>query len=502
MAYRLSSVAYSSHFRGLYYCRSASLHGPLISPLPRREDLPLRFNKNKSFLPAFLRPLYHSFCSSYPFSDGKKLVSSSPWLMLPSSDSDLGTEVVADQQWDEYCFYRLKDQKIITLKNKQVSYDNENGCYEYPVHEKIPEHAMCVGSSHGWLAYASLVDGSFFLTNPVVCPARPSIMLPPTTKLPAYLMPSYREGEHVVRDRRSFGHTYIPGRGNVLTGANCKSVEKLSNYFIRKVIMSGDPGIDNEKDAVVVMAIQGERNELAFCKPGDKKWTDLEDQKLGEYGDIAYSHRDQLFYALKLDGNELEGWDLKDPSSPKRIEFGNKTWRSLMIGLTYYQRRLRDAAARAEYVLESPFGDKRLLVVHRFTNLSDDDDETFETWSFDVYEVDLETKAWVRLKSLGNCVLFLGCNQSFSLSATDFPELRPNSIYFTGDFNHIFRCAEFSFPDSYYRRVQQPPDAVFEGCDMGVYHLEDCSITPHYDGCHQVKKTKRPLPIWVTPKPC
>ncbi|KAK3038936.1 hypothetical protein RJ639_027564 [Escallonia herrerae] len=189
--------------------------------------------------------------------------------------------------------------------------------------------------------------------------------------------------------------------------------------------------------------------ELAFCKPGDREWTDLEDQKLGEYGDVAYSHRDQLFYALKLDGNELEGWDLKDPSSPKRNEFGNKTWRSLMTGLTYYQRRLRDASARAEYVLESPFGDKRLLVVHRFTNLIDEDDETFETWSFDVYEVDLETKAWVRLKSLGNCVLFLGCNQSFSLSATDFPELRPNSIYFTGDFNHIFCCTKFSFPDSY-----------------------------------------------------
>lgn len=56
-----------------------------------------------------------------------------------------------------------------------------------------------------------------------------------------------------------------------------------------------------------------------------------------------------------------------------------------------------------------------------------------KTLRFEVYKVNMKKQKLKPVKFLGERVIFLGLNQSFTLSASEFPGLRPNSIYFTDD---------------------------------------------------------------------
>ena len=58
----------------------------------------------------------------------------------------------------------------------------------------------------------------------------------------------------------------------------------------------------------------------------------------------------------------------------------------------------------------------------------DYDDVPFETKLFNVYKLDFRQKAWKRVKSLNDQVVFLGKNQSMSLSRHDWSECIPNSV--------------------------------------------------------------------------
>jgi hypothetical protein len=90
------------------------------------------------------------------------------------------------------------------------------------------------------------------------------------------------------------------------------------------------------------------------------------------------------------------------------------------------------------------------------------------------------------VECIGDRVLFLGPQQSFSVSALDFPELKPNSIYFP-----------------HYRREPVPGEQVPSMTrkswdnDIGFYCLEDHSITPPDD-----MEDGHYLPgYWVIPRP-
>ncbi|PHT47779.1 hypothetical protein CQW23_11987 [Capsicum baccatum] len=67
----------------------------------------------------------------------------------------------------------------------------------------------------------------------------------------------------------------------------------------------------------------------------------------------------------------------------------------------------------------------------------------YKTLTFDVFRVDFTNDDHIELQyidgTLGNRAFFIGSNSGFALSTTQFPELRPNSIYFTDNQTPLYR---------------------------------------------------------------
>ncbi|KAM3246976.1 hypothetical protein P3L10_008743 [Capsicum annuum] len=104
---------------------------------------------------------------------------------------------------------------------------------------------------------------------------------------------------------------------------------------------------------------------------------------------------------------------------------------------------------------------------------------TYGTTDFQVFQVDLATSKVTEMRELGDIAFFLGAYASLSVQASQFPGIKPNCIYFTDDYF-----------ESYF---------IYEeggGLDMGVFNLEDGSIQPHYD---VVSLNRVCPPTWVTP---
>jgi hypothetical protein len=172
----------------------------------------------------------------------------------------------------------------------------------------------------------------------------------------------------------------------------------------------------------------------------------------------------------------FEGWDLQQPF-PKMIHRLDHTT------YEYDQRTF-------EYLVES-LGD--ILLVVRY--LGPPTCPPSKTLRFDVFKLDFQQQTMERVECLGDRVLFL-CKYSFSVSAKDFPELNPNSIYFTHD-------DEEYWPGIYTIVGYTEEYCGGENCedyDIGFYCLEDHSITPLYDMENCLYCLHSPG-CWVIPKP-
>jgi len=102
-----------------------------------------------------------------------------------------------------------------------------------------------------------------------------------------------------------------------------------------------------------------------------------------------------------------------------------------------------------------------LLFVKRILKRKDDEFQDV-TLKFEVFKQQSSTKI-VEIKSLeGDDAIYLCDNYSMSVSALDFPGCLPNLIYFTDDYNLLWRCEPF-----------RPRD-------IGVFNMEDGSIRSHY----------------------
>ncbi|KAE8098381.1 hypothetical protein FH972_016450 [Carpinus fangiana] len=154
---------------------------------------------------------------------------------------------------------------------------------------------------------------------------------------------------------------------------------------------------------------------------------------------------------------EKIGWDLQQPS-PKMIHRLDHT--------------VDESDQRTfKYLVES-LGDILLVVKY----LGPPTRPPSKTQGFDVFKLDFQQQTMERVECLGDRVLFL-CNYSFSVSAQDFPELNPNSIYFTHD-DEEYWPGMYTI-DGYtleYRGGENREDY-----DIGFYCLEDHSITTLYD---------------------
>ncbi|KAK3227474.1 hypothetical protein Dsin_007336 [Dipteronia sinensis] len=93
-----------------------------------------------------------------------------------------------------------------------------------------------------------------------------------------------------------------------------------------------------------------------------------------------------------------------------------------------------------------------------------------------VYELDLSTNNWTRIKDLGNTSLFLNHSSSIPTESDDV-YVKPNRIYFTDD------CI-----DAYWFKGKKGRK------DMGIYNIEDGSIEPYFLGNSLNRLTP---PMWV-----
>ncbi|KAL3648032.1 hypothetical protein CASFOL_009000 [Castilleja foliolosa] len=397
-----------------------------------------------------------------------KQESSSPWLMLPP-------EFEAGGKTTSYEFYNLADNKVQTLS---------------PNDEIGDLRLTCRGSSHGWLALLSQQDDGFFLYNPI---SGRHIKLPSILNLP----------------------TSAPPPKDILTSAR----------YVSKVILSCSPDEDEENCRVLIL--RGSGNPLAFCCPGrSKDWTLMfDDENRRCYEDCVYSTRLKLFFVInshistdsyistvrygeifKLKERKLETWDLGDLSSPKLIKVDKCNYFTTMESFFWYN------CVRNEYLVVV---DEDLLLVIQYILFSvgpdgshyDDDDDRYKyetipdggrymTIGFEIFKYDDSEKGkfkYLDRSSLGDLAIFVGKhNHSVAIQATEFPGVKPNSIYFTdGIYTGELEGNESNDWDDYFWG---------SGHDIGIFNYQDKTVSQCYYPCDvQGMKIIVPAPIWFFP---
>ncbi|XP_021298512.1 uncharacterized protein LOC110427350 [Herrania umbratica] len=241
------------------------------------------------------------------------------------------------------------------------------------------------GSSHGWLA---AVNNSMIIT--LLNPFKDGI----TIDLPEIELPS--------DDRTSAGY----------------------QYDIHRVILSADPLLHPGNYVVVV--IYSFRARLAFYKPTQKNWIYL-DKNLMAFTDIIFYKN--LVYAIGNLGL-LVSFDVND-----NLDDNLKSPEVKILMST--SQRLEDYIDRA-YLVESSKGD--LFSIKKKVYFEDYDDIcAYFTKSFKVFKLVLDDQSGKFLeekevKNIEGDIVFVGDNHTLAVSALDFPEGQPNSIYFTDDF--------------------------------------------------------------------
>ncbi|KAF3641431.1 hypothetical protein FXO38_21639 [Capsicum annuum] len=200
-----------------------------------------------------------------------------------------------------------------------------------------------------------------------------------------------------------------------------------------------------------------------------------------QYDQIIYHSGKKLFYTLTARGwtIELEAWDLhSDPINRFHIEDQSQVLRDSMhdwppcmdeedmfdsvldsVESLNWDRRIHlvyDHQSQELFIVM-----RHVLEAHRkVLHIVNPDSITHKTMTFDVFKVDFINDNLMNLQylkdSIGKHAFFVGKKWSFVLSTTEFPELRPDSIYFADDhydWEHNFR-----------------------GHDMGIYDYKEDSI--------------------------
>ncbi|GFP93442.1 hypothetical protein PHJA_001488600 [Phtheirospermum japonicum] len=352
-----------------------------------------------------------------------------------------------------YKFYSLAENRVISLSGGESS-------------NLVPnEDLRFKGSSHGWLALYNPRNLDLFLYNPL---SRRHVKLPDVRSLPN-----------------------IP-QENLEGGYGC----------VIKVIISCSP---DEPDCRA-MIIYNTNSALAFCCPGrSNKWTPIGElydwdaiprRPARCYRNLVYSSRQKVFFCI-TNSDELETWDLQDLSSPRTVPMKVPD-EEIYFSETEEEEKLRWLCQDFKHLVVN--SDDDLLVVTRYT-LDVDPDGSYvdvleegseyrphKTVDFDIQKYDPEDGGFepVDDSSLGGLALFIGFyNHSVALSTTEFPELKPNSIYFT---------------DPLQTPTFKIDDLPFGGHDIGIFNFQGKTVSPCYYPC-DVQSIKRivPSPVWFFP---
>ncbi|GER35754.1 hypothetical protein STAS_12055 [Striga asiatica] len=417
------------------------------------------YRLNSSFYPKGMRTLAEPMLSR-PLPTQNPSSSSSPWLMLPPA-FDVDATGAATRS---YKFYSLAENKIVTLSTAKSSEEREltNPLMHFR------------GSSHGWVALYDRRSEDVFLYNPIT---RRHINLPPFRHFPDY--PPNENGVYKVILSCSPDHD----------APNCRAIMIYNNV---QALPFCCPGLSNE-----------------WTRIGDHHWFD---EEKGEafctgYIDCVFSNRHEALFSLTNNigkNGVLESWDLGDIESPRAVKIAEVSWKGGRLGLP---RRTKKDEKKKLWMTNEPMehlvvAGEDLLVVTQHVVQSFDFDGVYVhssgnepygfayerglpdvTVDFDVHIYDPEDGGlkYVEGSCLGGWAIFVGFySDAVALRAAEFPELKPNSIYFT----------------------DAMLDALIDDCptgghDIGIFDYENKTVSPCYFPCDAKNLRKTfPAPMW------
>lgn len=277
----------------------------------------------------------------------------------------------------------------------------------------------CWGSLHGWLVTIGK-DVDMHLLNPF---SRVQIPLPPLVNSPN------------LNKVFLFLSQFIEG-------------------FVHKAVLSASPYSSD----CVIMAIYSVDGRLALTRPGFVVWSPV-DYVTEPIVDIIY-YNCQFFAA--------ERWG--------RVLIFNVT--GFLIKTLEPIQLMNDVDAivfHDKYIVE--FKGEIYMVIQCFQHLTTiHGAPLWRTMDFVVYMLDLCAEKAERMDSLDDWSVFVGHNYSFSICASDYPEIRKNCVYFTD--KNICCTGQTSY-------------------DMGIYCFEDREIERYPVGRDSVPLSAPPL--WITP---
>ncbi|KAG5539316.1 hypothetical protein RHGRI_019772 [Rhododendron griersonianum] len=434
-------------------------------------------------------------------------------------------------------------------EEEEMEGDIRSACHDAVLPEVL-RNSRCVGSSHGWLAFINTFDCGLYLSSLPLTAASAStphnhnhntnaqsssssaadslrssspvplftIQLPRIITLPHFSQITHNENvwpcpsfEFLCRkDPRFFDESDF-----------CSDMEEsfpvspkdLSETFVHKIILSAPPSLlsyhKNEGSSggatVLVMAILGgEFRDIAFCRlagADSSSWTLLNKVDPGSYADIMYSQSDQRLYAIRDCDLKLEAWDLRDPEKPRATVTATPIPDADNVE---EEEEEFDTCKKKKYYLVESLGDilvVRRYVAHQVDNYNDKvPNQPYRTVDFQVMKLNPDGRDhWEVVEDLGDRVLFVGLNQSVSVSAAEL-NLRPNSIYFADEYS-VDLMHKSVFQQPYFSdRLHFLDKRASGGHDFGVFDLKDGGVTgKSWRGrrCQGNKGLCCPPPVWA-----
>ncbi|TYI08251.1 hypothetical protein ES332_A10G286200v1 [Gossypium tomentosum] len=195
-----------------------------------------------------------------------------------------------------------------------------------------------------------------------------------------------------------------------------------NHSLIEKLILSINPEEPNSN--CVVFAIYWgflDRRYIAFAKPGDIAWRTLSYNGDDDDDGFKFLIDDAIYFKGNfygcLNSGEIVLFEDLHGAHPKAVEFASRPPR-FHGGCTCYLFALGE----------------NLCMTYRDPY---DDDDDYEYKGYTIFKLDMDTKSWKRIYSLGDRSLFLGNCCTFTVAAADYPGCKPNCIYSTEESIHV-----------------------------------------------------------------
>ncbi|KAF6154294.1 hypothetical protein GIB67_026750 [Kingdonia uniflora] len=183
----------------------------------------------------------------------------------------------------------------------------------------------------------------------------------------------------------------------------------LDGLIITYAMLSSHPTLTRDSENhCLVMALDKVKffsQRLVLCKPGDDKWTVIENVK--ECEDLAYCNG--ILYCLSSRKRAVIVCDIATSSMVEQIGFP-----------TPCEKHVRS------HLIES-FGEILLLRAYFGQPYASGDDRVVR---FAVFRLDQSSRKWSEVKSIGDRTIFLSKLSKISLLASNHPGIKPNCILF------------------------------------------------------------------------